>query len=176
MPEKTKDNLDLEIEREIHVSWAVIAYKFLFGLFETISGFGILVWGGKAHDYFLRVIARELTEDPHDVLATLTFRVLPNLLAHHLYLAIYLILLGSAKVAGAIGLIKHKNWGVDLLVGLTIVMLPFQVINLLNHPDAIETLYFSVGLLIALYLINFRPREWVSRITDQVRRQMKKTN
>lgn len=175
MPKRMINRIDANTHQEFHVSWAVIAYKFLFGLFESLSGIGILIWGTQAYDLFLRIVSKELTEDPHDVLANLTIRFVPNLLLHHTFLAIYLILLGVVKLAGVVGLIRQKNWGVDLLVGLTILMIPFQTISIIGHPDVMEILYFSFGLFIALYLVNFRPLEWMSRISASARSQLVRT-
>jgi uncharacterized membrane protein (DUF2068 family) len=77
--------------------------------------------------------------------------------------------LGGAKVAGAIGLIFKQNWGVDLLVGLTIIMLPFQIVRLVVHPSLIESSYVVIGFFIAMYLINFHPHQWVKRIHSKLR-------
>ena len=52
----------------------------------------------------------------------------------------------------------------DLLVSLTIIMAPFQIISLILHPRLFDTLYLLVGFVIALYLIEFRPKAWISRI------------
>jgi uncharacterized membrane protein (DUF2068 family) len=98
--------------------------------------------------------------------------VIPNLFYHHTYLAATLVLLGAAKLAGAIGLINQKNWGVDLLVGLTVLMFPFQLVNLLLHPALLDLIYFLVGLLIALYLINFKPKAWVSKMAYLARKRL----
>jgi uncharacterized membrane protein (DUF2068 family) len=83
-------------------------------------------------------------------------------------------MLGSAKLAGAIGLIYQKNWGVDLLVGLTVVLFPFQVVNIILHPAVLDVIYLVVGLLIALYLIQFKPRAWISKMGYQAKAQLGK--
>ncbi len=157
------------IEKEFHVSWYIIVYKMLFGLAEFVFGIGITFFGHKALLWYRVYATGELSEDPHDVLVRLTERVIPNVLAHHTFLVLYLILLGAAKIAGAIGLMYKQNWGVDLLVALTIIMLPFQVIQLSLHPSFLDFLYIGTGLLIALYLINFHPKEWATRMAKHVR-------
>jgi uncharacterized membrane protein len=162
------------LEAEFHVSWLIIAYKFLFGLVEFLSGAALLGWGENAFRLYQALVSRELTEDPHDLIVNLAQRVVPSLFALHTSLAAYLIVLGAAKVAGAIGLIFRKNWGVDLLVGLTVIMFPFQVVNLIMHPSIPELVYLVVGLLIALYLINFQPKAWVSKMGGLAKIQLEK--
>jgi len=157
------------IEKEFHVSWYIIAYKALFGLSEFVLGTGITLFGQAALRWYRVVTAQELSEDPHDVLVRLTEHIIPNILTHNTFIALYLILLGTAKIAGAIGLIYKQHWGVDLLVGLTFIMLPFQLIRFTIHPSLPDFLYIVMGLLIAMYLVNFRPNEWARRIAKRTR-------
>jgi uncharacterized membrane protein len=158
------------IEKEYHVSWYIIAYKLLFGLGEFLLGALITFFGRSALLWYRIYAAQELSEDPHDLLVRLTEGVIPNVLAHHMFLALYLILLGGAKIAGAIGLMYKQKWGVDLLVGITVIMLPFQLIQLVHHPSFADFIYICIGLFIAMYLINFRLHEWATRMAKSVKR------
>lgn len=153
-----------EIEKEYHVSWYIIAYKGMFGLVEFLFGVGITFFGRQVLTWYRVFSARELSEDPHDLLVRLSENIVPNVLARHSFLALYLLLLGGAKIAGAIGLVYRKNWGIDLLVFMTICMFPFQFVRLLLHPSIADFLYIFVGIFIALYLINFKPHAWVRRM------------
>jgi uncharacterized membrane protein len=159
-----------KIEQEFHVSWFIVGYKLVFGLVELLSGVGIAIFGKKLLDFYTAQLYLELSEDPHDLLATVSERFVPNLLAHHTSLVFYLVLLGAAKIAGAIGLMYKQHWGVDLLVGLTMLMFPFQMVNLVIHPSLSDGIYIVVGLLIALYLINYKPRQWARRMVRHVRK------
>ncbi|MBI3559803.1 DUF2127 domain-containing protein [Candidatus Gottesmanbacteria bacterium] len=162
------------IEKEFHVSWYIIAYKLLFGLAEFLLGAGITFFGRAVFHWYRIYAAQELSEDPHDLLVRLTEGIIPNVLAHHAFFALYLTLLGSIKIAGAIGLIYKQNWGVDLLVGLTLLMLPFQLFQLARNPSITVFLYILIGLLIAMYLVNFRPHEWAARMATKVKRHHSK--
>ncbi len=153
-----------EIENEFHVSIYIVVYKFLLGLFEFGSGVTIGLFGSRIYQYYQASLLKELSEDPHDVLARLSEMVVPNLLTHSGFVVIYLLVLGLAKMIGAIGLIYKQNWGVDLLVVLTILMAPFQIVGLIIHPHILDLLYLVMGLLIALYLIEFKPKAWISRM------------
>lgn len=160
-----------QIENKYHVSWYIIAYKLFFGLLEFILGLAITFFGRSALIWYRAYAARELFEDPHDLLVHLTKSIVPNVLAHHTFLALYLILLGGAKIAGAIGLMYKQHWGVDLLVGFTLIMLPFQLVRLAIHPSLPDFLYIGIGLFIAMYLVNFRPHEWAISVAKKVKRQ-----
>lgn len=157
------------LENRDHVSWYIIAYKLLFGLAEFSLGFGIALFGQTALKWYRLYTVQELSEDPHDLLVHITQGIIPSVLAHHTYLVIYLILLGGAKIVGAIGIIYNQDWGIDLLVGLTILILPFQIARLAFHPSFIELSYVLLGLLITMYLINFRPHVWINRIKTKLK-------
>ncbi len=153
-----------QIEKELHVSIYIVVYKFLLGLVELAAGLAIAFFGTRIYQAYQTSLVKELSEDPHDMLARLSESVVPNVLTHNTFVIIYLIVLGLAKMAGAVGVVYKQNWGVDLLVVLTFVMTPFQIVNLIFHPSAIDLVQLIVGLLIALYLIEFRPKAWVSRL------------
>jgi len=153
-----------KIEKEFHVSRYIILYKFLLGFAEFSSGVGLWLFGSKIYQIYHVSLIRELSEDPNDILARFSQKIVPNLLTHNGFIIIYLVILGFAKILGAIGLTYKQNWGVDLLVGLTILMAPFQIVNIIVHPNIFDFLYFTVGILIALYLIEFKPKAWISKI------------
>jgi len=153
-----------KIEKEFHISIYILIYKFILGVLEFSAGMAIALFGARIYQFYLTSLMSELLEDPHDLLANLSEKFVPNFLTHNTYIILYLIILGLAKMIGAIGLIYKKNWGVDLLVGLTVIMAPFQIINLALHPNLFDFIFLLVGLLIALYLMEFRPGAWISRV------------
>lgn len=150
-------------EDELHVSRFIILYKLTLGLIELLTGVGVAVFGGRILAIYGRLVAKELSEDPHDILVHFSEGIVPHLFTHDTYLVFSLILLGLAKISGAVGLVYKQNWGVDLLVGLTVVMFPFQLVGLIVHPAVFDLVYITTGLLIALYLIEFKPRAWISK-------------
>ena len=158
----------MDQKETIHFSWLVIIYKFALGLVELFSGLGIALLGKQILAQYMFQISQELSEDPHDLLANLSMGIVPNFFNHNTFIVVSLIVLGIAKIAGAIGLTYKKNWGVDLLVGLTVIMLPFQLYNLAVNRSFLDFIYLLVGIVIALYLIRFRPKAWISRVFRQV--------
>lgn len=152
------------IEKEYHVSSYIIVYKFVLGLIEFLSGIILQFFGSGIFRLYEKSVIREISEDPHDLLARISENIIPSLLTHNAYIVIYLLVLGFAKILGSIGLIYKQNWGVDLLVGLTIIMAPFQIVSLIFHPNIFDLVYLVLGFFIALYLIEFKPKAWVSRM------------
>ena len=155
-------------KEEYHVSWFIIVYKFTLGLIELISGLGIALLGKQILADYMWQISQELSEDPHDFLANLSMGIVPNIFTHNAFIVLSLIVLGLTKIAGAIGLVYKQNWGIDLLVGLTIIMFPFQLTNLIANRSFFDFLYLLVGIVIALYLIRFKPKAWISRVLHKI--------
>ncbi len=152
------------LEAELHVSKYIVIYKFVLGIIEFSMGLVVAVFGSEIYRSVQSGLLRELSEDPHDLLARIAESIVPNVLTHDTFVVLSLIVLGLAKMAGAIGLTYKQNWGVDLLVGLTLIMAPFQIVSLILHPRLFDALYLLVGFVIALYLVEFRPKAWISRV------------
>jgi uncharacterized membrane protein len=153
-----------ELEKELHVSIYIVVYKFLLGVIELLIGLTLALFGSNIYRVVQASLIKELSEDPHDLLARISESIVPNVFTHGHFVIASLIILGVAKISGAIGLMYKQNWGVDLLVGLTVLMAPFQIVNLILHPRIFDLGYFLLGLLIALYLVEFRPGAWISRV------------
>lgn len=160
-----------KVEAQYHVSWFIVAYKFLFGLTEVLFGLALAFFGKTATVWYRAYASAELSEEPHNLLIRLTQSVIPSILTHHTFLVFYLLLLGIVKIAGAIGLVYKQDWGVDLLVAVTIIMFPFQFIQLIMRPSIADFLYIFIGLFIAMYLVNFKPHEWAARMATKVKRR-----
>ncbi|MCL4366570.1 DUF2127 domain-containing protein [Patescibacteria group bacterium] len=164
-----KRNLEDSLEKELHVSRLIIIYKFSLGLIEIILGLGVIFFGQKVLDLYQNYKYQELFEDPHDLLVNLLDRVVPFAQNHQSSIIIILFLLGFVKIIGSIGLLYHKHWGLDLLIVLTIALLPFEAYHLLSDPNLTKTAYFFINILIALYLVNFRPKEYFVNVHHRIK-------
>lgn len=147
-----------ELEKEFHVSRYIIAYKFILGFLETLLGVGTLIFGKIMYDVYLNFKNTEALEEPHDLLVFLTEKIVPYLFAHRGYVVLILLLLGLTKMVGSIGLWYRKHWGLDILIIVTIGLLPFESYYLIIHPSFSKIAYFLINLFIALYLVNFNPK------------------
>ncbi|MBI3380097.1 DUF2127 domain-containing protein [Candidatus Gottesmanbacteria bacterium] len=158
------------LEKGYHVSFYIIIYKFILGVIELLLGLGIVSFGNQIFTVYQTFKSQELLEDPHDLLISLAEKILPYILEHKIYIILLLIIIGLIKIIGAIGLYYRKHWGLDLLVGITVLFLPFDVYNILIHPTLAKFIYLLVNIFIALFLVNFKPKEYILKIKSRVRR------
>ncbi len=147
-------------EIEINISKVIIAYKFFLGLFEVLLGLGIVIFGKYILDLYQNFIYSEILDDPSDLLVSILDKIVPYLFAHQGFIVFFLLLIGVTKMVGAAGLFYRKHWGLDILVAVTIILLPFELFNLIAHPSFSKVIYFLVNMFIALYLVNFKPHHY----------------
>ncbi len=145
---------------KIPISNYIIAYKFSLGVFETLLGIAIILFGKQAVMVYEAFKSRELLEDPHDLLIQILQSLIPYLLTHRGLIVLILFGLGFIKIFGAIGLWYGKHWGLDLLVGLTFLVLPFDLYYLIINPSLPKLSFFLINMFIAFYLIQFEPRKY----------------
>lgn len=157
------------IEEELQISRLIILYKIISGFLEIMLGSALLIFGRELYRFYLNFQLEELFEDPHGLLASFLQKAIPYIFEHQGNIVLILFLLGTVKVAGAVGLLYHKHWGLDLLVGLTIILLPFEGANLLTHPSLTQFAYFSINLLIAFYLVNFKPKQYFHQLKRRIK-------
>lgn len=153
--------------KELHISKYIIVYKFVLGLIELILGTGIIIFGKPILTIYRKYSVRELLEDPHDLLANILEKIIPYLTAHLGYLVVILLVLGVVKIIAAIGLFYKKHWGLDILILLTVILLPFELYNLFLRPSPIKIVYFVINIFIALYLVNFKPHQYFSGLKNR---------
>jgi uncharacterized membrane protein len=163
-------DIEEKVEEKFHVSWYIIAYKLIYGFFEFILGLGIAFFGHNAYTLYRNFQSQELLEDPHDLIAKMLNNIVPYLFNHHGYLVFLLILFGTVKIAGAVGLIYKKHWGIDLLLGLTFILLPFQFFNFVFHRSILDLYYIIIGIFIAFYLTNYKPWEYTKKFIQKIKK------
>jgi uncharacterized membrane protein (DUF2068 family) len=155
-----------------HVSRIVIIYKFLLGLLEVLLGVGIFFFGDLLYEVYLNFRNSELLEEPHDFIALITEKLIPYLFAHQGYIVLILIFLGVTKMVGCVGLWYKKQWGLDILMAVTVFLLPFEIYAVIAHPTYSKVTFFLVNLFIAFYLVNFRPGDYFKDVQKRVRKYL----
>jgi len=156
-----------------NVSKTIVIYKFVSGIIELVLGLGAIIFGKKIVVFYNQFKVRELLEEPHDLLVTTITKITPFLFQHRVYIISLLLILGTVKIVGAIGLMYEKEWGLDLLIGLFIILLPFEIYGLLTGFSVANLLYFLINLLITLYLIEFKPHRYFLRLKKYFIKQNK---
>ncbi len=155
----------------MNVSRGIIIYKFVLGLVELLLSIGIMVYGKKMYIIYAHFRSQSLLEDPHDLIVVVTEKFLPYLLMHRGYLILILFILGVVKMIGAVGLYYRKHWGLDLLVGLTFILLPFELYQLLSKFTLLKLIFLVINGFISLYLVEFRPKDYFTSFKERVKKQ-----
>ncbi len=166
--------LEKDLEKEFHVSTYIIIYKLVTGAIELLIGISIFFLGNNIVAFYQHFKTREILEDPHDLVVNLTERILPYFLTHRGYVILILVALGIVKIVGAIGLYHRKNWGLDLLIAVVVILLPFDIWDLVTHPTFLRTTYLAINVFIALYLVNFKPKEYMIKLHRRARKNFSK--
>jgi uncharacterized membrane protein len=118
-----------------------IILKGLDGVLEVVGGFLLLVVSPATIDQVSRAITQhELSEDPHDFLATHLLHAAGSLTGSSLQFgAAYLLLHGVVKIVLVAALLKDKIWAYPWMLAFLLVFIVYQIYRM--------TFAFSIGLL-----------------------------
>jgi uncharacterized membrane protein len=115
-----------------------IILKGLDGLGETIGGLLLLFVTPHEVNRTVRILTREeLTEDPHDFLATHLVAAAHRIGTHDLlFVALYLLAHGVIKVVLVVALLLNRLWAYPWLIVVLIAFIGYQLYEIAVHPTA----------------------------------------
>src|SRR5260370_36630467 len=118
-----------------------IVLKGLDGVLEVVGGVLLLIVSPATIDNLSRALTQhELSEDPHDFLATRLLHVAGSLTGSSLeFGAAYLLLHGVVKIVLVAALLRDQIWAYPWMVAFLIVFIVYQIYRM--------TFAFSIGLL-----------------------------
>jgi uncharacterized membrane protein len=118
-----------------------IILKGLDGILEVVGGLLLLVVSPEAIDRLSRFLTQhELSEDPHDFLATHLLHAAGTLTSSSVrFGAAYLISHGVVKIVLVAALLRNKIWAYPWMIAFLIAFIVYQVYRM--------TFAFSIGLL-----------------------------
>ena len=118
-----------------------IILKGLDGVLEVVGGLLLLVVSPTTIDQLTRSLTQhELSEDPHDFLATHVLHAAGSLTGSSLkFGAVYLLLHGVVKIVLVAALLRDKIWAYPWMIAFLVVFIVYQVYRM--------TFAFSIGLL-----------------------------
>ncbi len=118
-----------------------IILKGLDGVLEVVGGVLLLVVKPSTIDQLSRALTQhELSEDPHDFLATNLLHAADRLTGPSLeFGALYLLSHGLIKIVLVAALLRDKIWAYPWMIAFLIVFIVYQVYRM--------TFAFSIGLL-----------------------------
>jgi uncharacterized membrane protein len=118
-----------------------IILKGLDGVLEVVGGVILLVVSPTTIDNLSRALTQhELSEDPHDFLATHLLHAAGSLTGSSLeFGALYLLSHGVIKIVLVTALLRDKIWAYPWMIAFLIVFIVYQIYRM--------TFAFSIGLL-----------------------------
>ena len=118
-----------------------IILKGLDGVLEVVGGVLLLIVSPTTIDQLSRALTQhELSEDPHDFLATHLLHAAGSLTGSSLQFgAAYLQLHGVVKIVLVSALLRDKIWAYPWMIAFLIVFIVYQIYRM--------TFAFSIGLL-----------------------------
>ena len=118
-----------------------ITLKGLDGILEVVGSVLLLVVSPATIDQLSRTLTQhELSEDPHDFLATHLLHGAGSLTGSSLrFGAAYLLLHGAVKIVLVASLLRDKIWAYPWTIAFLIVFIAYQIYRM--------TFAFSIGLL-----------------------------
>jgi uncharacterized membrane protein len=145
-----------------------LVLKGLDGILEVIGGILLLLVSPDAINHLARVLtAHELSEDPHDLIATYLLHSTAHLgRGTTIFGAIYLLSHGIAKIVLVALVLRDKLWAYPWLIGLLLAFIAYQLYR-------ITAVHFSIGLTLLTifdaFLVWLTWREYRVKRTHQHR-------
>jgi uncharacterized membrane protein len=111
------------------VFWVGLALKGLDGLLEVVGGVLLLLVSPRQIGTVTRILTQhELSEDPHDFIATNLVHVATELtLSASLFGAVYLLLHGMVKIVLVWAILRDRLWAYPWMIGFLLVFIAYQV-------------------------------------------------
>lgn len=115
-----------------------IILKGLDGAAETIGGLLLLlVSPAQINRVVAKLTQHELSEDPHDWIATHLLRYSHGLTgAAVTFAAIYLLAHGLVKVVLVVALLRNKRWAYPWMIAVLLIFIAYQLYLIALHPTA----------------------------------------
>ncbi len=146
-----------------------IFYKILLGIIEFIFGLGLLVLGLQLYEMFNRFINTHAIQDSDDIFLIITNQYVPILLQHRYLISIIFLALGLSKIMGGLGMLYRKVWAKHLLISFMLAFIPYDLVGFIRSPTLFEAVYLVFSIVLVLYFMDFRPRQYWHEVRDMVR-------
>jgi uncharacterized membrane protein (DUF2068 family) len=132
----------------------ILLQKTIWGIVLLVVAVVLLAFHAQhVIDPIQKLFARELAEDPHDLLATVLIRLIPSVsLQTELLLAIAVTVYALLEGIEVWGLWHDLLWVELLIVGETAAFLPFDGWELVHNLSVVKVLSLAINILIVWYL------------------------
>lgn len=137
----------------------VAFYEIVTGIFQTILGLGLLVFGDELYGLYISLLGLELINS-REYLENILTIFFPFLIQHHIALAILLLGLGLVKTVSGWAIYKDLEWGKLLLVLFLLFLIPTDIFSLVQKFTIYKLLFLFLDCLIILIIVNFKPNKF----------------
>lgn len=112
-----------------------IIAKGLNGVAEIIGGLALLFASPARLQHLAAILTQgELSEDPHDVIATHLLHTTNGLTGDAvLFGAVYLLIHGLVKIVLVVALLRNKLWAYPWMIGVLVVFIGYQLYRISLH-------------------------------------------
>jgi uncharacterized membrane protein (DUF2068 family) len=154
----------------------IILQKTLWGIALLVAGIVLLIFRVyHVTQPFQVIFARELAEDPHDLLATTLIRLAPEVsLTKSLLLSVTACVYALLEGVEVWGLWRGLIWVEVLIVVETAGLLPYDTWELTHHFSMVKILLLVINILIVLYLLRSFLRKLAAKRAELVLKVTKK--
>ncbi|HKF17585.1 MAG TPA: DUF2127 domain-containing protein [Candidatus Dormibacteraeota bacterium] len=128
---RRKDLLDRTFE-------VAIVLKGLDGVLEVVGGLILLVVSPATINRIVAALTQhELSQDPHDLLATRLLNTAHGLTKGSvLFASLYLLTHGAVKIVLVVALLKNKLWAYPWMIAFLLLFIGYQIYRILLVPSA----------------------------------------
>ena len=112
-----------------------ISLKGLDGLLEVVGGMLLLLLSPAQLTSIIKLVTQhELSQDPHDFIATHLLTYAHTLSASViLFAAVYLLAHGIVKIVLVVALLKEQLWAYPWTIGFLVIFILYQVYRIILH-------------------------------------------
>jgi uncharacterized membrane protein len=142
---------------------ASIIAKGLDGLLELVGGLLlVLVTPATINRIVTRLTQHELSEDPHDLIATHLLHLSNGLTGSAVrFAAAYLLLHGIVKVVLVMALLRNKLWAYPWLIAFLVIFIVYQLYRIVLTP----TVWLIALTVFDAFVVWLTWREWRKQTT-----------
>ncbi|MDE2466449.1 MAG: DUF2127 domain-containing protein [Alphaproteobacteria bacterium] len=111
---------------------------------------GILLFFPGVLDHLLKaLIANELIEDPHDLVANAILHALPHLFVYAtVFAALYVLAHGVIKVFLVVALLRDQLWAYPTAIVVFLLFIAYQVYAYVRHPSIAMVVFTVLDLFV----------------------------
>jgi uncharacterized membrane protein (DUF2068 family) len=134
----------------------LIFYKFAAGALEVLTATLFLLFGRQFSNFYQNFELAHVDQEPSLYVRTVEHAV-PFLLDHKMYIIVFLLTFGLGKIIGSIGLWYEKMWAIHMMIVLSMLLIPFELVDFISHPSGFKLFYILMNIIIVVYLLRFNP-------------------